>query len=391
MGLCASKPAPEEPSDLPEAHFVVPEGIILSEPVAPVAVALALPVVPVAAPVMPVAVPVAQPMFAFASGAVPVAQAQMHQEPAPPPEPAAPPPEPEATAADVALVVRRVAEFGGHVEESEARRVLAEQDGHVGKAVNRLKPRTTDAAPEPAPPAPPPDAAPEPAPPAPPPKRPPRPPLQTVRRVLAVNRLKPRKTDAAPGPAPPVPPPERPPRPPLQTVYHDRFWAFPGGKFLTLWDRVPPQPDAGEKRFLELLDAGSTDWMLDRLLRISAGPLTQDGKFDDTIYVVVDIATKSGEVPSSMVRDPWRVEEQSAEDQPRPPWRMCALHITPSASMAERLVQERLLDAAFTASGWRKHPCAATAHTAHARAAACAHSPPLTVMHCVCTTVTQAL
>ena len=138
---------------------------------------------------------------------------------------------------------------------------------------------------------------------------------------------------------------------------------FPGGKFLTLWDRVPPHPDANEKRFLELLDAASTEWMLDRLLRVSAGPLTEDGKFDDTIYVVVDIATKSGEVPSSMVKDLWREQEQSAEDQPRPPWRMCALHITPSTSMAKRFAQEKLLDAAFTASGWRKHPCAATAHT----------------------------
>ena len=165
---------------------------------------------------------------------------------------------------------------------------------------------------------------------------------------------------------------------------------LPGGKFLTLWDRVPPQPDAGEKRFLELLDAASTEWMLDRLLRVSAGPLTQDGKFGDTIYVVFDIATKIGEVPSNFVGEDWRAQEPSAED-PRPPWRMCALHITPSTSMAKRLVQEKLLDAGFTASGWRKHPCAATAHTAHARAAACAHSPPLTVMHCVCATVTQAL
>ena len=43
------------------------------------------------------------------------------------------------------LVVHRVRESGGDVDETEARRVLDEHGGHIGKAVNRLKPRTSAA------------------------------------------------------------------------------------------------------------------------------------------------------------------------------------------------------------------------------------------------------
>ena len=51
--------------------------------------------------------------------------------------------QPAVAAEQVALVVSRVAEYGGVVSEAEAAQMLTELDGHVGKTVNRLKPHVS--------------------------------------------------------------------------------------------------------------------------------------------------------------------------------------------------------------------------------------------------------